>query len=327
MATRASLDDTLAAIRSLRGQVLTAEQKAEVRKRLGDRSNLIVAAASAIAGENTLIELAPELEAAFDRFLINPLKDDKLCRAKIAIIQALDRMEYARPSVFRKAARHEQFEPVWGRSEDSAPPLRASALVALARVEGASSLPLLVDAMADPARDVRIASAVALGAVGTEGAGLVLRLKARLGDQDPDVLSECLGGLLAVDPRENLAIVTEFLDPIHASTCEAAAMALGKSRRPEALEPLKECLERVHSAELRPQLLLAIAILRRPTALDFLVDYVATEPEPNATAALSVLRIYKDDLKLRDRIAEIVRDRAIPSLGAVFDRDFLRNTS
>ena len=53
--------------------------------------------------------------------------------------------------------------------------------------------------MADPARDVRIASAVALGAVGGEAAGLVLRLKVRLGDEDPDVVSECLGGLLAVD--------------------------------------------------------------------------------------------------------------------------------
>jgi HEAT repeat protein len=326
MAARASLDDKLAAIRSLRGQMLTPEQEAELRKRLGDRSNLIVAAAAAIAGENALNEMAHELEAAFDRFLVNPPKDDKLCRAKIAVIRALDRMEYSRPAIFLKAVRHVQFEPVWGGSEDSAPPLRAAAVIALARVEGSSSLPLLVDAMADPAKDVRIAAAVALGAVGTEAAGLVLRLKARLGDKDPDVFSECLGGLLAVDPKENLPIVTEFLEPIHAATCEAAAMALGKSRLPEALDPLKECLEKVHSAELRQHVLLAIAILRRPAAIDFLVEYVASEPEPNATAALSVLRIYKDDLKLRDRIAGIVRERAIPSLRAVFDRDFLRDT-
>jgi HEAT repeat protein len=320
MAARLSLDDKLAAIRSLRGQVLTPERKAELRKRLGDRSNLIVAAAAAIAGEDALNEMAPELEAAFERFLVNPLKDDKLCRAKIAVIRALDRMEYSRPDVFLKAARHVQFEPIWGGSEDSAPPLRAAALMALARVEGSSSLPLLVDAMADPAKDVRIAAAVALGAVGTEAAGLVLRLKARLGDKDPDVFSECLGGLLAVDPKENLPIVTEFLNPANAATCEAAAMALGKSRLPEALDPLKECLEKVYSAELRQHVLLAIAILRRPDAIDFLVEYVASEPEPNATAALSVLRIYKDDLKLRDRIAGIVRERAIPSLRAVFDR-------
>jgi HEAT repeat protein len=326
MAARASLDDKLAAIRSLRGQVLTPEHRAELRKRLGDRSNLIVAAAAAIVGENALIELAAELEAAFDRFLVNPLKDDKLCRAKIAVIQALDRMEYLRPDIFLKAARHVQFEPVWGGSEDSAPPLRAAALIALARAEGSCSLPVLVDAMADPAKDVRIASAVALGTVGTESAGMVLRLKARLGDKDPDVLSECLGGLLAVDPKENLPIVTGFLNPANAATCEAAALALGKSRLPEALDPLKECLEKVDSAELRQHILLAIAILRRPTAIDYLVEYVASEPEPNALAALSTLRIYKEDPKLRERIAAIIRERAIPLLRAAFDREFQRDT-
>ena len=52
-----------------------------------------------------------------------------------------------------------QLEPVWGGMEDSAPPLRAAAVVALTRAEGASSLPLLVDALADPAKEVRTAAA------------------------------------------------------------------------------------------------------------------------------------------------------------------------
>src|SRR3954452_3836983 len=264
MAARASLDDKLAAIRALRGPALTPEQKTELRMRIGDRSNLVVAAAASIAGENTLVELAKDLEAAFDRFLVNPLKDDKLCRAKIAIVQALDRMEHQDPSVFLRAARHVQFEPVWGGSEDSAPPLRAAAVVALARTEGSSSLPMLVDAMADPAKDVRIAAGVARGAVGTESAGLILHLKVRLGDGAPDVFSECLGGLLTVDPRENLSVVTEFLEPSNAAACEAAALALGKSRLPEALDPLRACWQSSHSPELRHQILLAIAILRRP---------------------------------------------------------------
>src|SRR5947209_17097273 len=111
MATRASLDEKLAALRELRGQSFAPEQKAELRERIGDRSNLVVAAAAAIAGENTLVELARDLEAAFDRFLAHPLKDDKLCRAKIAIVQALDRMEHREPDVFLKAARHVQLEP------------------------------------------------------------------------------------------------------------------------------------------------------------------------------------------------------------------------
>ena len=98
--------------------------------------------------------------------------------------------------------------------------------------------------MTDPAKDVRIASAVAMGAIGTEAAGLLLRLKARIGDRDPEVLSECLAGLLAVNPKENLPFVSEFLEPGDAARCEAAALALGKSRLPEALDPLKACWPR-----------------------------------------------------------------------------------
>ena len=286
MAGRESLDDKLAALRALRGQTLTAEQKAELRKRIGDRSNLVVAAAAAIAGENTLADLAGDLEAAFDRFLVNPLKDDKLCRAKLAIVQALDKMEHQRTDVFLKAARHVQFEPVWGGSEDSAPPLRAAALVALARAEGTCSLPVLVDAMADPAKDVRIASAVAPGGgrergrragpppqgpARRQGPRRVLRMPRR----------PARGRCRRRTCRSSPSSLTRPIRP----RCEAAAMALGRSRLAEALDPLKECLERCHSAELRQQLLLAIAILRRPAATDYLIELVATAEEETTASS------------------------------------------
>src|SRR5262249_8095042 len=152
------------------------------------------------------------------------------------------------------------------------------------------------------------AAALALGGLGTESAGLILRFKARTGDSDPDVFSECLCGLLAVDPKENLPIVTAFLDPGNTIVCEAAALALGKSRLPEAFDPLKNCLERSYSNEMRKPILLAIAILRRPNAIDYLVELVASESEPTALAALSALKIYKHDPQLRARIAKLVHE-------------------
>ena len=168
---------------------------------------------------------------------------------------------------------------------------------------------------------MRVAAAAALGAVGTEGAGLVLRFKVRVGDRDPDVLSECLGGLLGVDPKGNLALVTGFLDPSNPATCEAAALALGRSRLTEALDPLKGCWPRCHSPELRQQILLSIAILRRPDATDHLMEVVASEEEPTAIAALSALRIFKGDPRLRERIEEFVRARGSPMLQACLERD------
>jgi hypothetical protein len=99
-------------------------------------------------------------------------------------------------------------------------------------------------------------------------------------------------------------------------------MALGRSRLPEALDPLKECWQRSHSAELGQHLLRAIAILRRPAAIEYLMELAASEPEPIAIAPLSALRIYKDDPRLRERVAGLVRERGIPKLQAVFDHDF-----
>jgi HEAT repeat protein len=322
MAARLSLDDKLAALRRLRGQSLSAEQQAELKKAIGDRSNFVVAAAAAIAGENASIELVRDLEAAFERFLVNPVKDDKLCRAKIAVIQALDKMEHQRADVFQKAASHVQLEPVFGGSEDTAIPLRAAAIIALARIEGSASLPLLVDAMTDGARDVRIAAAMAMGAVGGEAAGLLLRLKTRYGDRDPEVFSECLSGLLAVDPRENLPFVAGFLDPDDAHRCEAAALALGKSRLPEALDPLKECARRCMFSEVGRQVLLSIAMLRLPAAIDYLVELVASESEKEAFSALSALKIHNYDPRLRDRLAQVVQKTGSRTLQLRFDRDF-----
>jgi hypothetical protein len=322
MGSRLSLDEKLAAIRRLREQPLSSEQTAELRRSLGDRSNLVVAAAAAIVGENTLVELSADLEAAFDRFLVNPLKDDKLCRAKVAVIQALDKMEHQGPEVFQRAASHVQFEPVWGGKEDSAAPLRAAAILALARIRGSDSLTLLVDSMTDPEKDVRIAAAQALAYVGTEPAGLLLRLKARIGDRDPDVLSECLSGLLTIEPRMHLPLVSSFLETEDAAQCEAAALALGKSRLPEAFDALRSCWQRSPISGRHAQVLFAIAMLRLPAAIEFLLELVASDSEAVAITAMSALKIHSHDPRLRERIAQLVQKKGSRTLQVLFDRDF-----
>jgi HEAT repeat protein len=322
MASRLSVEEKIAAIRRLRAQPITAAQVPDLRRSIGDRSNLVVAAAAAVVGATATVELAPDLEAAFDRFMVHPLKDDKLCRAKLAVIQALERLEHDRPEVFRKAARHVQLEPVWGGKEDSAAPLRAAAILALARIGGSDCMALLVDALADPEREVRIAAAAAMGSLASQAAGLLLRLKARLGDADPEVLSECLSALLTIDPTENLPFVLEYLDPGDPARCEAAALALGRSRLPEALGALKTCHEGAHTPALRQQLLLAIAMLRVPAATDYLLELVASDSEVLAVAALSALKIHNYDPRLRERIASLLKQKGSRALQAAFERDF-----
>ena len=122
MGKRLSIEEKLSAIRRLRERQPCSEVAAELRSALRDRSNLIVAAAAAIVGDQKHVELSPDLEAAFERFLVDPRKSDKLCRAKIAIVGALDKLEHERPDTFLVAARHVQMEPVWGGQEDAAVP-------------------------------------------------------------------------------------------------------------------------------------------------------------------------------------------------------------
>ena len=322
MAKRLSLDDKLAAIRAIREQPSSAEHTAELRQMIGDRSNLVVAAAAALVGERTLVELAPGLETAFDRYLVDPLKDDKLCRAKLAIVQALDKLEHLKREVFEKAAVHVQLEPVFGGKEDTAAPLRGAAIFALARIGGSDYHSLLVDSLADSEKEVRVAAAQALAYVGSEAAGLLLRLKARLGDKEPDVLSECLSGLMTIEPDDNLAFVCDFLDPLDPGRCEAAALALGKSRLPGALDALKACAQRSYLPGLKEQVLLSIAMMRLPAAIDYLMEMVASDSESTALAAMSALKIHSYDGKLRERLALVVKKSDSRALKSRFDRDF-----
>ena len=302
-----------------------------MRKAITDKSNFLVAAAAEIAGDKRLAELAPDLEAAYDRFLVDPLTTDKLCRAKIAIVRSLDKLEHDRLETFQNAARHEQLEPVWGGEEDTAVPLRAAALLALARLDAAGLLTMLVDALNDPIhrlskddseRQVRIAAAQAIGYEGSEAAGLLLRLKVRVGDRDPDVISECLHGLLTISHQTNLEFVATFLDPLNEARCEAAVLALGRSRLPEALDPLEACWRRTRSTSLQEAILLAVAMLRTPQAIDRLLEIVDGENPAQARMALAALKIHRHDAKLTDRIAGVVASQGDRTLQVQFDRDF-----
>jgi HEAT repeat protein len=320
MGKRLSVEEKLSSIRRLRDLQSSPQVTAELRSALGDKSNLIVAAASALAGDQKHVDLASDLEAAFERFLVDPSKTDKLCRAKIAIVQGLDKLEHERPDSFLRAASHVQFEPVWGGQEDTAAPLRAAAILALARINYHALLPLLVDSLTDPQKEVRLAAAQALGYHGSEPASLLLRLKARAGDNEPEVISECLCGLLNGSPKESLPFVSQFLDSGDTALREAAILALGRSRLAEAFDLLKACWQK-YPIGLNDAIFLAMAMLRVPAATGFLLELVATGEGMTSSAALSALLIHRYDPGLRELIASAVQKSGSRILHETFERD------
>ena len=124
--------------------------------------------------------------------------------------------------------------------------------------------------------------------------------------------------------RRTCRLVAEFLDSADMATCEAAILALGRSRLSEAVELLKACWQK-HPIGLNEAIFVAMAMLRLPAATEFLLEIVATGPETVASAALSALMIYRYDPTLRERIADAVRKSSSRTLRARFEHDSERH--
>jgi len=315
------VDAKLARMRGLRAEPVTPQLTSQLREALADKSNFVAAAAAEIVGERSLPDLVPDLVAAFHRFLEDPAETDKTCRAKIAIVEALHRLDADEEEVYRAAIRHVQPEPRWGGSDDTAAPLRATAAFALVRLNPRDLMVLLADLLADPEKVARSAAAKALGASGALAAVPLLRFKARVGDEEPEVVVECLSGLMGAEPAESLEFVGGFLDADE-EVAEGAALALGESRRPEALAILQKHWPRARrSEELGNVILLAIAITRLPAAADFLLEVLANESEPIAGGALSALAIHRHNPAVRERVAAAVAKKG-PGLKKMFEKEF-----
>jgi HEAT repeat protein len=315
----------LAKLRLLRGVSSSPQLLTELRGALGDPSNLVVAEAAEIAGKARLSELAPELVRAFDRFLESPEKNDKLCRAKIAIAEALNEIDYSHEDFFWRGARYVQPESVWGGSQDTAALVRIACAFGLVRTRAHGALALLVDLLTDSEKPARVGAAQALAYSGTDAAGLLLRLKARVGDAEPDVIAECFSGLLKLAPQEAVSFVAKFLHSADSAVQESAILALGDSRRREAFEVLKSFWEKQGDSRLQEAVLMALALLRLAPATDFLLELVATGPEAVARAAVSALALHRYDDRLRERTVGAVEQRGSKTLWTHFEERFRAN--
>jgi len=105
---------------------------------------------------------------------------------------------------------------------------------------------------------------------------------------------------------------------------DRAALALGESRIPAAFGKLREAWERTVRPSVRRTLLLALALLRRDEALEFLMNRLEEDTERVASDALAALALYARDDSVRDRIDKILTKRKSAALRAVFEKEFKR---
>jgi hypothetical protein len=177
---------------------------------------------------------------------------------------------------------------------------------------------VLADLLADPEPAARSGAVRALAASGWVGAELLLRFKARLGDKEPAVLLDAFAGLLDLEPSSGLEPVGDGLRSPDEERFEAAAIALGSSRHPEALRLLVEAAERPAGWNRRKYLFRAIALIRGDEAAEYLATVVSEAPEGVAMLVLEVLGDVGADHRLRDRLAEAVEARGDRELSRAF---------
>ncbi|MBL8797437.1 MAG: HEAT repeat domain-containing protein [Planctomycetia bacterium] len=322
MAKARGLDARLERLRALRQEPASPEHVAELRKALADKSNLVAAEAAEIVGARLLAELTPDLVAAFDRFMVDPAETDKLCRAKLAIVETLNKLEYDQEAIFLTAIRHVQMEPRWGTSEDAAADLRGSAAFGLVRLNYRDVVLLLVDLLLDREKVARMAAAQALGETRAPAAIPLLRYKARLGDKDSEVTAECLAALMVAAPVESLPFVTRFLNSADEALQQGAAFALAESRRADALAVLKDHYAKARRSSLQEVLLLAISMTRLPAGLEFVFEVLAGDDRTAAQAALAALAIHRHNDSVHERVAALVAQKQDTALQERFRKKF-----
>jgi hypothetical protein len=302
---RRKLEDVFAALAEARKDPTSAASLAELRQALAGKSPHAAAKAAKIAGGSEVTAVVPELLAAFDRFFEEA---DPGCSAKAAIADALYRIGHDDTAPFLRGIGHVQMEPVFGGRVDTAVDLRGSCALGLSRMGHRDALLYLADLLADPLPPARISAARAIAYRGGEDGAPLLRLRALLGDEEPAVVSECLGALLRISPR-SVEFVASFLRARGPEVAEAAALALGESRLAAAFEALRGWSRDVAGTPLERAAFLALASLRREEALDLLLGIVREGSLRSAERAVEALGLYRGDDALRSRVEDAVRSR------------------
>ncbi len=275
-----------------------------LRHALGLKNSFIVARAAVLVGEFELRELSDAMVSAFNRLINTGYEADKGCRAKTAVVDALQNVNAGEDRVFLRGVSHVQMEPVYGGRVDTAGGLRNASAIGLVRMNHPHSLLVLADLLADPIPSVRTDAARTLAFRGAADGVPLLRMRVRVGDEDPNVLTECLFAMLQLDAGPSLEFVDKVFNGPDPALAESAVLALGQSRLPEGFDKLTHWLNQSKDRDQRKTLLLAMAMLRQDTVTAYLVAKIEQGRYDDACDAVDALGIYRHDEAVCGRVLE-----------------------
>lgn len=289
-----------------------AEAIPALRKALADRVNLVVAKAAKVTAARQCGELIPDLLRAFDRLFESPRERDPQCWGKIAIANALRDLDHRESAAYLRGSRHIQREPVWGGEADTAQPLRGAcllALIACTDLERIEILRCLVDALSETEAVVRVEAVRAVTEMQGDEPALLLRFKARIGDDEPQVVGSVFDGILRLEGAAAVPFLAAFLHGAKDEARAEAALALGSSGLAAAVGELKQALPQARDAASREVLLRALSLSRHPDAIELLLGIVKTARPAEAEAALEALAVHRARQEIRDAVEVAVQER------------------
>jgi hypothetical protein len=292
-------------------QLADARAQQELLTRaLQDRNCRVVAKAAALCADHSLRERVPDLKAAWERFLKDPVKRDPQCTAKQAIARALVELECSDVDFFLTGLRYVQLEPVWGGKADTAIDVRSTCAMGLVATGYWRALPEVTGLLADKELRAREGAARAIACSGSQGAEALLRFKVLTGDSEPEVIGACLTGLMSVAPDDSLAFVAGYLLHPDDAIRDLAALALGESRHPGAVDHLKRAWEAaLVQLDFRVVLIRAAAVHRSEAAFEWLLSIIESSQRKLADAAVEALSVYERNSRLAERVQEALARR------------------
>ncbi len=303
-----ALEEKLARVGTL--DASTVEGCEQLRKALGDKSNLVVAKVAKRILREKIAELAGELPGVFMRLMAGGTAADKGCMAKLEIAQAIYQLGAAMDGAEEAlvaGVHHVQMGPTFGGMVDTAPELRGVCALGLVRMGYRDVMMELADLLADKEPQARIMAARAIAYAGVESGALLLRLKVLSGDPDTTVMAECFTALVQLTPAKALPLLERFLDRGDTDLAQEAAIAIASSRREEALGIL--CRHWEKDITRRESLLVPLAILRRPEAVEMLLSVIESGPEALALAATDAMGMYRSDATVAQRVLASAKSR------------------
>jgi len=318
------IEQQLECLSALLEKGATEDAVGTLRKALNDRVNLVVAKAAYITAALGTRVLMPNLLEAFDRLLKNGAETDPQCWGKNALAKTLKDLGHDESPSFLRGLQHVQMETVWGSRADTAGTLRSICVLALlqcADLTREDKLWRQMRALTDSEATVRQEAARALEEMDGREAALLLRLKARMGDREASVTGQALASLLSVEREGAVRFVAEFLeaseDRLQEEVREEAALALGTSRLPAAVEALIGYWQRSNGLH-GEAILRGISVSRQEESLDFRMKIVREGREREALWALEALALHRDSADIRARVAEAVGSRNEGSIAEQF---------